>query len=103
MPLYYQYVHPNLFVTWNNGNFYPGAVIDTLGEALLASLAGLFLTLISLHIFNGLAWVSGKFARVMLGNFSSTPAAPAGPALPASPDAPASPEAPVAPDAPVAA
>jgi hypothetical protein len=25
-------------------------------------------------VFNGLAWVSGKFARVMLGNFSAAPA-----------------------------
>ena len=42
--------------------------VDTLPEALLLALLGLFMLLISMHIFNGMAYVSGKFAKVMLGN-----------------------------------
>jgi hypothetical protein len=52
---------------------------------------------ISLHVINGLAWISGKFARVMLGNFSSLPAVPAStPTLstPAAAQEPATPEIP---------
>ncbi len=41
--------------------------IDTLGEALLLSAAGIPLLIISLHILNGLAFVSGRIAKVMLG------------------------------------
>ena len=41
--------------------------IDTLGEALLLSAAGIPMLIISLHILNGLAFVSGRIARVMLG------------------------------------
>jgi len=66
--------------------------VDTLGEALLVSLAGVLATLVSMHVLNGLAWVSGKFARVMLGNFSTapvSPAAPSAPEAPTSPDTPA--------------
>ena len=62
-------------------------VVDTLQEALLACLAGVFMTFVSLHIFNGLAWFSGKFARLMLGNFSAQPAAPATPPASETPDA----------------
>jgi hypothetical protein len=51
--------------------------VDTLGEALVAFVIGLFLSLVSLHILNGLAWLSGHFARLMLGNFQKTGAAPA--------------------------
>ncbi len=75
MPFYYQYAH--LGIDLRSGlsfwiySFTPMWLIDTLPEALLGCLFGLFLALISLHIFNGLAWASGKFARVMLGNFSS--------------------------------
>ena len=75
LPFYYRYVP--LAVDLRSGvnfaayPFTPVWLIDTLPEALLGCLFGLFLALISLHIFNGLAWVSGKFARVMLGNFSS--------------------------------
>jgi hypothetical protein len=43
-------------------------VVDTLPEALIMSLVGIFVLLISMHIFNGLAFISGKFAGVMLGN-----------------------------------
>lgn len=59
-------------------------MIDTLPEALLACMAGLLITLVSMHILNGLSWVSGKFARVMLGNFSKAPAAPVTPGAGAS-------------------
>lgn len=74
LPFYYQYVHPAIDLSglsFGAYSFTPIWLIDTLPEALLGCLFGLLLALISLHIFNGLAWVSGKFARVMLANFSS--------------------------------
>jgi len=79
-PVYYRYFNPQIeLVSWNGLLWNPVWVIDTLPEAVTACLIGVVLMFISLHIFNGLAWVSGKFARVMLGNFS----APAAAAVPA--------------------
>lgn len=69
-PFYYLYAPTHIDLTWNGVDSMPVWMIDTLPEALIVSLAGLLLLLVSLHIFNGLAWVSGKFARIMLGNFS---------------------------------
>ena len=78
-PAYYQYFPPEFFI-WS---------VDTLGKALLLSLAGIFVALISLHILNGLAWVSGKFARVMLGS-SALPVQPNSPVEPPASEASAS-------------
>lgn len=61
-PLTYSFVQPEVYFTWNSV-----WVIDTLGDALLAFLIGIPLLFISLHVLNGLAWVSGKFAKIMLG------------------------------------
>lgn len=72
-PLYYQFVNPQIDLDLGRIPWNQAWAIDTLPKALLASLAGIFVTLVSMHIFNGLAWVSGKFARIMLGNFSSQP------------------------------
>ncbi|MGE5222713.1 MAG: sensor domain-containing protein [Omnitrophica WOR_2 bacterium] len=54
-------------------------MLDSLPKALIALVVGLFLALISFHILNALAWVSGRFARYMLGGrkFSGEAAAPA--------------------------
>ncbi len=41
-------------------------VVSNLPEALLASLFGLLLWPVSLHVCSWLAWASGRFARVML-------------------------------------
>ena len=41
-------------------------VVSNLGEAFLASLFGLLLWPVSLHLCNWIAWASGRFARVML-------------------------------------
>ena len=41
--------------------------IDTLNEALICSIVGLGVGLISMHVMNGLAFVSGRFASLMLG------------------------------------
>ncbi|MBN1264360.1 MAG: sensor domain-containing protein [Anaerolineales bacterium] len=41
-------------------------VVSNLSEAFLAMLIGLLLWPVSLHICNGIAWISGRFARVML-------------------------------------
>ncbi len=88
-PLYYQFVHPQINLAWNSSWAYtPIWVIDTLPEALAAFFIGVLLTVVSMHLLNGLAWVSGKFARVMLGNFSGAPVAPAAPEAPAAPSAP---------------
>lgn len=61
-PLTYTFVQPEVWFTWNSV-----WVIDTLGDALLAFLIGIPLLFAFLHILNGLAWVSGKFAKIMLG------------------------------------
>ena len=46
--------------------------IDTIGEALLALPIGMLLGFISLHIFNALARISGRFAHTMLSDSSPT-------------------------------
>jgi len=74
-PLTYSIVQPQVWFTWNSV-----WVIDTLGDALLAFLIGIPLLFISLHVLNGLAWVSGKFARVMLGTAGALEERPASPA-----------------------
>ncbi|MBI1923482.1 sensor domain-containing protein [Candidatus Poribacteria bacterium] len=45
--------------------------VDTLGEALICSILGIGLGLSSMHVINGLAFVSGRFARLMLGTAPS--------------------------------
>lgn len=62
-PLTFNFLQPEIWM-WG-GDVWR---IDTLGEALIGGAAGVLLFFISLHIFNGLAWISGKFAQVMLGN-----------------------------------
>jgi hypothetical protein len=42
--------------------------VDTMGKALLCSLAGLICALVSLNLLNGLAWVWKQLSRVMLGS-----------------------------------
>ena len=46
--------------------------IDTLGEALIFSILGVGVGLISIHLMNSLAFVSGRFASLMLGRVEST-------------------------------
>ena len=41
--------------------------IDTLNEAVICSIVGLGVGLISMHLMNGLAFVSGRFTSLMLG------------------------------------
>ena len=112
MPFYYTYVNPEITL-WGDSTLYPMLLVDTLGEAMLGSMVGVILTLVSLHILNGLAWVSGKFAKVMLGNYSPAPAAPVAsletvkpvepvaPVVPAAPAAPAEPAVPASPAEPL--
>ncbi|HZD55859.1 MAG TPA: sensor domain-containing protein [Anaerolineales bacterium] len=61
-PLTFPFLQPEVWFTWNSL-----WKIDTLGDALIAFVIGLALLFISLHVLNGLAWVSGRFAWVMLG------------------------------------
>ncbi len=62
-PFYYNFINPEVWIT-----SYTIWRIDTLWEAIIACLAGILLLPAALHAFNGIAWVSGEFARVMLGN-----------------------------------
>ncbi|UCD40880.1 MAG: sensor domain-containing protein [Chloroflexota bacterium] len=41
-------------------------IIDSLNDALLAVLIGLFLWPVTLHVINGIAWAHAKLARLML-------------------------------------
>lgn len=102
MPFYYTWFSPEITL-WGDSTLYPMVLVDTLGEAMLGSLIGVILTLVSLHILNGLAWVSGKFAKVMLGNYSPAPVAPVASVVSletVTPVAPASPAEPLEPAAP---
>ncbi len=42
--------------------------INSLGEAMILSVAGIPMIFITLHLVNGLAWISGWLAKVLLGN-----------------------------------
>ncbi|MHC4536098.1 MAG: sensor domain-containing protein [Planctomycetota bacterium] len=46
--------------------------VDTLGEALICSIVGIGVGVISLHVMNALAFVLGRFAQLMLGVAEST-------------------------------
>lgn len=78
-PFYFSWFQPVVGLTWTTV-----WVIDTLGEALLASLGGLLFFFVSLHVLNGLAWLSGRFARVMLGYYAPAAVAAAPAPAPAS-------------------
>ena len=100
-PFYYYFWPPSVDLTLTGTPWTNIWIIDTMPEALLLSLVGIFVTLGSMHILNGLAWLSGKFARVMLGNFSPAPVAPVAPAAPTPVAAPLSSAAVSAPETPV--
>jgi len=51
---------------WADMDFYY-FTIDTLWQALLVFVVGLIFALISMHLMNGLAYLYGQFAKVMLG------------------------------------
>jgi len=60
---------PVIFPLCSNGTLYCGVAdihIDTLWKAIGCFFVGLVLFFPTLHIFNGLAWISGRFARAML-------------------------------------
>lgn len=71
-PFLYKIMPIQVDITWNTG-----WQIDTAAEAGIAFLIGLFLLFISLHLLNWLAWLSGRFAWIMLGNRPAAAAAPA--------------------------
>lgn len=99
-PIVFPYFNP-VVELWNTS-----IVVDTMAEASVCFVVGLVLFFVSLHIFNALAWVSGQFAKVMLGNpgvakpllqptIVTAPVAPAAPAATVEPFLPAEPELPV--------
>ena len=60
---------PVIYPLCSEGIFYcgvPDIYIDTLWKAIGCSFVGLVLFFPALHILNGLAWISGRFARGML-------------------------------------
>lgn len=67
-------VHPSLAYAWNDLLVGVRAAFEltswqvtTLPEALVLALLGLGLIIISLNVLNGLAWLSGRYAKLMLG------------------------------------
>lgn len=62
MPIIVPFFNP-VIEFWNSS-----IVIDNMTEASICFVVGLALLFVSLHIFNALAWVSGQFAKIMLGN-----------------------------------
>ncbi len=58
-PILYQFADIDLIIWY----------VDTLPEAFLCALIGVGLLFISLHLMNGIAYVSGRVARVSLGKF----------------------------------
>lgn len=57
-PFYYRWDEPEIGL-WT---------VDTLPEALLATIIGAILLIVSLHILNAFAWIWRELARVMLGH-----------------------------------
>jgi hypothetical protein len=51
-------------------------VADTLQESILAFFIGVALLFPSLHVLNALAWISGRFAYIMIGKFRPAVAPP---------------------------
>ena len=97
LPFYYQQIGVPVNFVLDFGFGDTILKVNTLGEALIGSLIGIIFTLISMAILNGLAWISGKFARVMLGNFSTPPVQSAAPVQPAAHVQPAAPVQPTEP------
>lgn len=68
-PFYYQIFHPTMDLTLGQTGMNAIFEISTLEGALILCLVGILVTILSMHIFNGFAWISGKFARIMLSNY----------------------------------
>lgn len=81
-PFYYPFVHPMVDLDFGFMIFQPVWIINTLPKAMILSLVGIIVSILSMHILNGLAWVSGKFARVILGNNNQQTAASVAPVTP---------------------
>lgn len=62
-PLTYQFINPEVWFTFNT--FWR---IDTLSDAMIALVIGAVLLFVTLHLVNGMAWISGWLAKVLLGN-----------------------------------
>lgn len=71
-PLYYRLFQPHIDLTWTTTPMHY-VFVDTLPEALFVALIGFLVLLVSLHLFNGMAYLNGIFARVMLGNKGALP------------------------------
>jgi hypothetical protein len=65
-PFYYHVAPPMVDFSFNGLPWAANIRVDTLGKALECTLLGCFCMLGSMHLFNGLAWISGWFARRLL-------------------------------------
>lgn len=70
-PIYYRLFQPRMDLVFGTAPI-SWTLVDTLPEALIMSLVGILLLLVTMHIMNGLAYINGKFAKVMLGRSTST-------------------------------
>jgi Putative sensor len=62
-PLTYRFIPLQIGFAWNSA-----WQINTFPEALVAFVIGVILLVSTFHLENGLAWISGQFARLMLAN-----------------------------------
>ncbi len=62
-PLTYQFLHPEIWF-WSDTLWQ----IDTLSDAMIAFVIGVPLLFLTLHLVNGIAWVSGWVVKALLGN-----------------------------------
>ncbi len=62
-PVTYTFINPEVWFTYNT--FWR---IDTLSDAMIALVIGAVMLFVTLHLVNGLAWISGWLAKVLLGN-----------------------------------
>jgi hypothetical protein len=69
-PLYYNRFSPEINFTFENHPVNSFWLIDTLPEAMTACFIGFLILTLSLHLLNGMAKLSGKIARRLLGDFS---------------------------------
>lgn len=65
-PFYYTFAHPEIYFA---PTYY--WTVDTLGKAMALFVAGVPMLFITLHLVNGMAWISGWMSKVLLGNPSS--------------------------------
>lgn len=62
-PFYYSFFHAEVYLS---PTYY--WTVDTLGKAMALFVAGIPMLFVTLHVVNGMAWISGWLSKVLLGN-----------------------------------